>query len=219
MLEYIPGKSPNISIWIKALLYTDYRNTDTFSQRVLQICSQFSPVCKQVLTELTLKNSKQTILSGKYIMKTYIHNNPVMAILTGAFIISFSGVWVKLCEVAPASSAFYRVFFGFIFLLLASLISKDFPSIDSKRLFWLLLCAAFFALDLTFWHASIGYIGPGLATMIGNFQVFMLAAVGVLFLGEQVRIRFLLSIPLAFLGLYLVIGANLQDLDSNYRLG
>lgn len=144
---------------------------------------------------------------------------PVLAILTDAFIISFSGVWVKVADVAPAASAFYRVFFGFVFLLLASLKSKDFPRLTAKRLALLVVCASFFALDLIFWHASIGYIGPGLATIIGNFQVFILAAIGIIFLKEPIRLRFLLSIPLAIFGLFLVVGFNWQQLGADYKLG
>lgn len=152
-------------------------------------------------------------------MLTIFTRLPILAVLTGAFIISFSGIWVKLADVAPSASAFYRVFFGFIFLLLASLKSRDFPQLTIRRFVLLMICALFFALDLIFWHASIGYIGPGLATIIGNFQVFMLAAIGILFYKDPIRLRFLLSIPLAITGLFLVVGVNWQQLGDQYKLG
>ena len=38
----------------------------------------------------------------------------------------------------------------------------------------------FFSLDLWFWHRSIIYIGPGLSTLLANFQVFILMLVGIL---------------------------------------
>lgn len=145
--------------------------------------------------------------------------SPIMAILLAAVIISFSGVWVKLADVPPTSSAFYRVFFGFIFLFLASLKNREFVAVTSKRGSLIFLCGLFFAIDLICWHASIGFIGPGLATILGNFQVFMLAAIGVFFLKEAVKFRFLLSIPLAIFGLFLVIGTNWQFLSDDYKTG
>lgn len=144
---------------------------------------------------------------------------PIVAVLIGAFIISFSGIWVNFSNVSPTSSGFYRVFFGFIFLLLATLKNRDFQPISRKKSGLITLCAFFFAVDLFCWHASISFIGPGLATIFGNFQVFILAAIGIIFLGEAIRLRFLLSIPLAILGLFLVVGVNWQQLGQDYKLG
>lgn len=182
---------------------------------------------EQSLTSNKEKNSKQETLTLKSIQNSYnrkmnntfLGRNPILAVLIGAFIISFSGIWVSLADVSPTSSGFYRVFFGFIFLLFATLKNRDFQPISRKKGCLIVLCALFFAVDLFCWHASIGYIGPGLATIIGNFQVFIIAAIGIVFLGEVIRLRFLISIPLAVLGLFLVVGINWQQLGEDYKLG
>lgn len=145
--------------------------------------------------------------------------HPVAIILFGAFIISFSGVWVKLAEVTPTASAFYRVFFGFLFLLAICFVRGDPWRLSGRHLAWAFLCGLFFALDLFCWHASIHYIGPGLATILGNFQVFFLAAFGILFLKEKPSLRFLLAIPVTVFGLLLVVGIHWQSLTHEYRLG
>ncbi len=62
-------------------------------------------------------------------------------------------------------------------------------------------------------------IGPGLATLLGNFQVFFLAAVGILFLNEKSRRRFFVALPLAIIGLLLIVGHNWNELESNYQTG
>jgi drug/metabolite transporter (DMT)-like permease len=142
-----------------------------------------------------------------------------LAVLAGAFFISFSGVWVKFAHVPPTASAFYRVFFGFLFLLAASLCKHDFKGLSPFQLLLVGGCGLLFAMDLFCWHASILYIGPGLATIVGNFQVFVLSLAGVVFFKERLRLRFLLSIPLAFLGLFLVIGVNWVQLGAGYRIG
>lgn len=148
-----------------------------------------------------------------------LSSRPVTAVLLGAFLISFSAVWVKISGLPPTVAAFYRVFFGAVFLLLPSLQSGDFPRLSKKRFYLLMLCATFFAFDLVFWHGAINFIGPGLATMIGNFQVFVMAAVAVLYFKEPLRLRFILSLPIAAAGLYLLVGPDWQQLDSNYKTG
>ena len=147
------------------------------------------------------------------------HNKDVFFVLSGAFLISFSGVWVKLAQVPPTTSAFYRVFFGFLFLLIACLWRGDYMKLTAGRLLLIVTCGLLFALDLFCWHASIQYIGPGLATILGNFQVFFLALAGILLYGERVLRRFLLAIPLAISGLFLVVGINWSTLTSSYRTG
>ena len=152
-------------------------------------------------------------------LKAFRNNRPLWTVLIGAFFISFSGVWVKFAHVPPTTSAFYRVFFGFCFLLAASLWKRDFKRMHGTQVVLVCACGLFFALDLFCWHASILHIGPGLATIISNFQVFVLTSAGILFLKEKLQLRFMLSIPLAFLGLVMVIGIHWNQLGSGYRTG
>ena len=148
-----------------------------------------------------------------------IRHQPILQLLSGAFMISFSAVFVKIAGVSPTASAFYRVFFGAIVLLAAAL----WPQTTPKKLpghWWLLvLCGFLFALDLFFWHEAILYVGPGLATILGNFQVFLLTGIGIVFLGDKIRPGFILSVPLAVAGLSLIVGWNWSTLDSDYRIG
>jgi len=145
--------------------------------------------------------------------------NPILMVLAGAFLISFSAVWVQLAEVPAATSAFYRVFFGFLFLVPIAYWAGELRRLPLRLIWPALPCAVAFALDLFFWHASIGYIGPGLATVIGNFQVFLMAACGFFFFGELLKARYLLALPLAFFGLFLVIGFDWQGLPDSYKTG
>ena len=147
------------------------------------------------------------------------HQPALTPILTGAAFISFSGVWVMWAGVEPNVSAFYRVFFGALFLLVACIRRREIRPVSRSTLLLIILCGLFFAADLYCWHASILFIGPGLATILGNFQVFILTVVSFVFFGEKIRWRFLLSIPLAFAGLLLIVGQNWSALPAEYRLG
>lgn len=145
--------------------------------------------------------------------------SPLVSVLIGAGCISFSAVWVKLTTVAPTVSAFYRVFFGFFFLLTICLARREYHALRTRQLLWGLLCGLFFALDLYCWHASIQFVGPGLSTILANFQVFILTGVGLFFLGERIHLHFLLAVPIALGGLYLLIGNSWQSLGTDYRWG
>ena len=149
----------------------------------------------------------------------YSKNRPVFRVLAGACMISFSAIFVKFANVPPTTSGFYRVFFGFIFLLATTLWRKDQVFPPPRHLPLVLFCGIAFALDLYFWHESIFFIGPGLATLISNFQVFLLAAVGIFFLKEKANFRFLAAIPLALLGLFLIVGRYWNSLTNDYKTG
>ena len=146
-------------------------------------------------------------------------NRPLTLILLGALFISFSGVWVAWAAVAPTVSAFYRVFLGTIILFACCLLAQELRMVPYRSLPLVFLCSLSFAGDLVCWHASIGYIGPGLSTIIGNFQVFILTFISIVFFKERLTIRFLISVPLAIFGLFLIVGVNWTSLPDSYLLG
>ncbi len=144
---------------------------------------------------------------------------PAAKMMIGAVMISFSGVYVKLSNVGPAASGFYRVFFGGVILLLTVLARREPLWKDFRCLFLSILCGGFFALDLMVWHRSILFVGPGLATILSNFQVFLLALTGVLFMGEKLSMRFYIGLPLAVCGLFMVVGIDWNAFGPDYRTG
>ena len=148
-----------------------------------------------------------------------IVKSSVLMVIIGAVMISFSGVYVKLAHVSPTVSGFYRMFFGGICLVLIVFLKKDkiWDGLDTFIL--LLFCGLFFALDLFVWHKSVLYIGPGLSTILANFQVFFLAIIGITFLGEKKGIKPFLSIPMAIIGLFLIVGIKWRMLDHEYKIG
>jgi drug/metabolite transporter (DMT)-like permease len=151
--------------------------------------------------------------------KTLQKNTAILHLTAGALMISFSGVWVKVSHVPPTISAFYRVLFGGIFLLTAACWKKEIAWQGWQRLRLVLLCGILLTLDLYLWHKSIHFVGPGLATILGNFQVFLLTGLGVLFMGEKVSARFFLAIVMAILGLFLVVGIQWNQLGDQYKTG
>ena len=90
----------------------------------------------------------------------------------------------------------------------------------TPRVFGLLVIAAlFFAVDLWMWHRSILYVGVGLATLLGNFQVFALAGYGALVLGERGGWRLWAGLLLALFGLALLLAPGWDGFDARFRIG
>ncbi len=144
---------------------------------------------------------------------------PVLQLASGAILISFSPVFVKLAGIGPSAIAFYRVFIGGIILSGLVVIGRTRIRIGSRALGLAGLCGLLLAADLILWHRSIELIGPGLATIMGNFQVFVLAGYGVLVLRERLTPRLAVAIPLALVGLFLIFGLEWTAVRADYKLG
>ena len=140
-------------------------------------------------------------------------------LIAGAIMISFSAVFVELVSVSPATSAFYRVLFGGLILLGIVVWRRERPRFTRAGFAMLCLAALFFALDLSFWHRSILFVGPGVGTLLANFQVFILAAAGVIAFHERLTLFQMASIPLAVVGLVLLVGLNWSSFSRGYQTG
>src|SRR6266545_43362 len=116
---------------------------------------------------------------------------PVLAAVLGALSIAFSGILVRLANVEPATAAIFRRAYG--------------PRPAGQV--WLALVAGIsFALDLVIWHHTIQLVGAGLATVLGNTQVVIVAVLAWLVLGERPPGRTLLALPVVLLGVVLISG-------------
>jgi|TARA_B100001750_G_scaffold74587_1_gene59378 drug/metabolite transporter (DMT)-like permease len=142
-----------------------------------------------------------------------------LSILTGAFLISFSPVFVKLVDLQPTVSGFYRMFFGCISLLVIFLIKNNENPFKRKISKFIIIGAVFISLDLWFWHRSIVYIGPGLSTLLANFQILILPFLALLMFNQKTQKIQIFSIFLGLLGLYFIAGENWGIAGYNYKLG
>jgi len=140
-------------------------------------------------------------------------------VITGAVLISFAPVFVRIADVAPTTAGVYRMLFGAMTLGMLLLLRPALRTGWRKSWCASALIAALFAADIWLWHQSIHYIGPGLATLLGNFQVFILTLVGVLWLRERVGWRFATGLGCATGGLWLLFGRDWTALPPDYRIG
>lgn len=143
----------------------------------------------------------------------------LLYMLAGAAVIGTNGLMVRFAQVPPTVSAFWRMAFAGAFLLGMVAAQRAWRPLPRTAWLWCLLPAAAFATDLWLWHRSILLVGPGLATLLANAQVFFMAIAGALLFRETLGWRFLTGIALAFLGLWLLLGQEWPRLAPEYRWG
>ncbi len=149
----------------------------------------------------------------------FMDKSAPLQVAIGAGMISFSGVYVKAAHVSPTISAFYRVAFGGMILLVIAIMKRERPWKGWGYLFLGIVGGMVFALDLVVYHKAIMYIGPGLGTILPNFQVFLLALFGVWVLGERLSPKLILAMPMAMVGLFLIVGVQWGQLSPQYKTG
>jgi drug/metabolite transporter (DMT)-like permease len=132
---------------------------------------------------------------------------PVLAAVLGALSIAFSAVLVRLSGASPATAAIFRCAYALPFLAVFAWMERRAygPRPASQvRLAW--LAGIFFAIDLVVWHHTIEFVGAGLATVLGNTQVIIVALLAWWLLGERPSNRVLAAMPLVLLGVVLISG-------------
>ncbi len=145
--------------------------------------------------------------------------SPRLRLFIGAALISLSPVWVKLVDVSPTTSGFYRVLIGGIALAAYLLLRRQRLQLSRRAWLMIIVAAVFLTLDLWVWHRSIIYVGPGLATLLANFQVFFMMLAGIVLLRQTPRPMQFFAVPMALLGLTLIVGLDWSDLPPDYQLG
>ena len=132
---------------------------------------------------------------------------PVLAALLGACCIAFSGPLVRLADVPPSSAALYRCLLAVpVLALLARREDRSLGRLPSRTRWTAVLAGAFFACDLVLWHHTIDAVGAGLATVLGNLQVLVVAVVAWWLLGERPHAGLVAAVPVLLLGVTLVSG-------------
>jgi drug/metabolite transporter (DMT)-like permease len=133
---------------------------------------------------------------------------PRLAALLGAMCIAFSGIFYRESGASPATATVFRCFYGLpILVAVAWWEQRRFGPLP--RVAWGLSIVAgiFFASDLLFWHHAIEAVGAGLATVLGNMQILVVAVVAWLVLGERPTTRTFGAVPIVVVGALLISGA------------
>lgn len=139
-------------------------------------------------------------------------NAGLAALFAGAFCIASSAIWVRLSELGPMATAFWRVALALpVLWAWAGWVATPAHRESARRLRWPLAAAgACFAGDLALWHGSIVLTSVANATLLANFApIFVTLAVWLLF-RQRPGGRFLIALAVALGGTLVLIGASLS---------
>ncbi len=148
-----------------------------------------------------------------------IQRGALLGMAIGASVISLSSILVRFADVPPTVAGFWRMAFGGSMLTIALVVLRQWQRPGWRDLAWMLPPALAFALDLFVWFRSIHDIGPGMATLLANLQVFLMAMAGVWMHRERLGVRFVLGLALAIAGLWLMVGLAWGGFDPIHRQG
>ena len=138
--------------------------------------------------------------------------------LVGVPSLSFSAIFVRLADVAPATAGLFRAAYALPILLLLRVITGDRRPLQLRRI--ALLSGVFLAADLALWHTSIDLIGAGMATVVANTQVLWVGAAAWAIHKERPTPTAFVVVPVVMTGVALIGGVGSFDaFGSNPALG
>jgi drug/metabolite transporter (DMT)-like permease len=135
-------------------------------------------------------------------------------LLVGAVAISLAGILVRLSQVGPAATGFYRFVFALPFLWLWMAAAnrrrgRARGGPPDRRAFRLIALGGFFlGLDLVVWNWAIHLSSVSNATLLGNAAPIWVALAGWLFFRERFTLAFLAGLALAIAGIALLLGGS-----------
>ncbi|MCJ7421135.1 DMT family transporter [Sphingomicrobium astaxanthinifaciens] len=136
---------------------------------------------------------------------------PLLALLVGASALAVGPWFVRLADVGPVASGFWRLALGsaMLFALAAALGARLRPPPRPLTIL-LLLAAFFFAADLAAWHQGILLTKMGNSVLFGNFGSFAFACYGLLLARTWPRPAQVGALLLAAAGSLLLLSGSLD---------
>lgn len=141
------------------------------------------------------------------------------ALLAGGIAIGFSPIFVRLSELGPIATGFYRLFLALPLLWLWMRFEAR-AAKETSTVRWLAIAVpgALFAGDILFWHWSITYTTVANATLLANLAPVIVTIGAWLYLREHITRTFLAGLTLAMGGAALLVNASVA-LGARYVLG
>lgn len=139
------------------------------------------------------------------------------AALVFANVLLAFGPWlVRLADVGPLASGFWRLALALpVLLVLTRIVRQPIPRVSRPILIALLLGGLFFAADLAAWHSGILHTRLANATLFGNMSSFLFAGYGFFLARRLPRIDETGALLLAALGAAMLLGRSYELSPQN----
>jgi drug/metabolite transporter (DMT)-like permease len=137
---------------------------------------------------------------------------PILLACLGSILIGTSAIFVRLSELGPMTTGFYRMLFSLPLLAIwmgwekrEGLILSLFPI---KEFLGLILAGAFFAADLALWNWAIDRTTIVNSTLFNNTAAFFVPLIMWVFFREKQSLRVIMAALACFIGCIFLIGDN-----------
>jgi drug/metabolite transporter (DMT)-like permease len=139
-----------------------------------------------------------------------IRRAAVGALLAGAGCIGFAPVLVRLSDVGPSATAFYRLLFALPFLWVWMWVDQSKSPLTArpataKDFLVLAIAGLFFTADLALWHWSLQFTSVATSTLLTNFAPLLVTAAAAIFLREKITHQFVVGMLVAVGGAALLV--------------
>jgi len=139
-----------------------------------------------------------------------MRRSSLFALFAGAIFIALSPIFVRVAEVGPTASAFWRVFLAvpFLWILFFSLKTNE---RENSIPHWpaLLVAGLAFAGDLAFWHWSIQFTTVANSTLLANLASIFVTLAAWAIWKQRPSGLFLTGLAAALVGVALLVQASL----------
>ena len=133
------------------------------------------------------------------------------ALLAGATCIALSPIWVRIADVGPTSSAFWRVALAVPFLwALYRLAPRSETAAGNAQWRLLALAGLAFAGDLAFWHWSIKFTSVANSTLLANLASIFVTLAAWLIWRQRPSALFLVGLFSALVGVVMLVRTSLD---------
>ena len=138
----------------------------------------------------------------------------ILALLAGAIAIGIAPIWVRLSELGPSATAFYRLLFALPVFWCWLLWSKKEGSVERQPTSWsqrghLFGAGILFALDMAFWHWSLHLTTVANSTLLTNAAPIFVTLGAWWCFREAITRTFLIGLGIAISGAAILSGASL----------
>lgn len=134
-------------------------------------------------------------------------------LVLGAAAIAFAPIFVRLSELGPTATAFYRMVLAvpalWLWLLWGKRSDASAP-LSRQEYVRLALAGFFFAGDMSIWHFSIHYTTVANSTLLANLAPIFVTLFGFVLFKDRVSKLFLGGMVLALMGAVTLMGDSLQ---------
>ncbi|KKC27042.1 DMT family transporter [Sphingomonas sp. SRS2] len=141
------------------------------------------------------------------------------AMIVANIALAFGPWMVRVADVSPLSSAFWRLALAVPFLFLLTRVARQpVPRLSGAMMATIAIGGLCFAADLGAWHIGIHHTKLANATLFGNFATFLLAAFALISSRTWPDRPQTAALLLAAIGTLLLLGRS-YDVDSRYLKG